>query len=333
MQLHYLPKKEELLNTALKRAKKQARQLAERNPKAKTKKGQIKKIEVVADYITNRLDETIKNFPDINSLTEFEQEIMKSIVDIDETKKILSKINATSIIIKRIKSQKALQVKKTSNEQEQVKQVKEFNGRIGSILDKLKNPIDQYNKITKKLTEMPTLNKEAKHLVLAGYPNVGKSTILQRLTGAKAKIASYAFTTTTLNLGKYEYNWTTIEIIDTPGLLERPKEQRNLVENKTTTALKHLADLILFVYSCDENDEMDKQKQLFQKIKEEFPNKPIIKILNKTDKFTEQKISKIEKELNLEIDIRQKQTENELESIKQETEIKELIYNKLKTKK
>jgi GTP-binding protein len=84
---------------------------------------------------------------------------------------------------------------------------------------------------------------------LIGLPNVGKSTLLSRLTSAKPKIDSYPFTTIIPNLGVIEYeDQNSLTLADIPGLIEGASEGKGLGHHflkhvERTRFLLHLIDI------------------------------------------------------------------------------------------
>jgi small GTP-binding protein len=99
--------------------------------------------------------------------------------------------------------------------------------------------------------------------VLVGFPSVGKSTLLNKLTSADSKVAAYEFTTLTVIPGMMEYNGMMIQILDLPGIIAgaasgkgRGREVLSIVRNADlviilldATKLKHLSALEKEIYN------------------------------------------------------------------------------------
>jgi len=150
---------------------------------------------------------------------------------------------------------------------------------------KIKKDLDFLDFAKQNLRNMPTIDFDAKTIVIAGFPNVGKSTLLRQITGADPQVANYPFTTKGIQIGHTERHWQNVQIIDTPGLLDRPVLEMNDIEMNAIVALEHLADAILFIFDASETCgfHMDNQYNLLKQIEKIFSEIPVFYLFNKMD--------------------------------------------------
>jgi GTP-binding protein len=134
---------------------------------------------------------------------------------------------------------------------------------------------------------------------LVGFPNAGKSTLLSVMTAAKPKIADYAFTTITPNLGIVEYrDGKSFCIADLPGIIEGAAEGKGLGHR----FLRHIErnPVLLFVIPADSKDHKKEFEILvneLEKYNPELLHKQFVIAISKSDLLDEELITAIEKEL------------------------------------
>jgi small GTP-binding protein len=82
-------------------------------------------------------------------------------------------------------------------------------------------------------------------VVFIGFPSVGKSTLLNILTGSKSSVGAFQFTTTTVVPGVLEYRGAKIQMLDLPGIIKGASTGRGL--GKRILAVARSADIVLLV--------------------------------------------------------------------------------------
>lgn len=120
---------------------------------------------------------------------------------------------------------------------------------------------------------------------LVGFPNAGKSTLLSVITAAKPKIADYAFTTLTPNLGMVEYrDGRSFCIADLPGIIEGAAEGKGLGHRFLRHIERNAALLFLIpADSADHKKEFDILVNELEKYNPELLHKKFVIAVSKSD--------------------------------------------------
>ena len=96
-------------------------------------------------------------------------------------------------------------------------------GRMMTILKKLKAALGYLEEVRKHISRLPSLDPNTRTLLLTGYPNVGKSSFMNKVTRADVEVQPYAFTTKALFVGHMDHRFLRWQVVDTPGNSVRQK--------------------------------------------------------------------------------------------------------------
>lgn len=273
------------LDIAFKRSKQKASTLNLRNlePEEKLRRQVREKIISMNDSLKKNLHKIITSFPNIDELPEFYIQLIKTQLDYVMLKKSLGAIDWCVKMSGEFAKDNIKKLKGDKSKDVMNKRIKAYYGRVSSLLKRVDKHLKFLEEARKIMKRFPSVKTSVSTVVLYGFPNVGKTTLLSKLTGSKAEINNYAFTTRDINISYIKSIKKKIQVIDTPGTLARP-DKMNDIERLAELVLKYCADLIVFVY--DPSQEILKQEELLKKTKKRFEGiKKFSVYVTKTDLF------------------------------------------------
>jgi len=223
-----------------------------------------------------------------DKLEHFYFTILHNAIDLDKYKLSLGKIDGTRRQILKLTKETRWKVKDEFDEKQVARYMKGYFGRISSIINKSNENLKYLNKVRNHLLKLPVIDIETPVVVIVGYPNVGKSTLIRQLSTARPEIASYPFTTQQIFVGIAELGSRKLHFVDTPGLFDRPLEERNAIEMDSIAALDYLADLVIFLFDpttfCGYG--FKEQLSLFRRLKDMYETSYLV-VVNKMELLEE----------------------------------------------
>jgi len=161
---------------------------------------------------------------------------------------------------------------------------KQAFARMADVVEEVAVDLETVGAARNALRDLPDIRVDDPAIVVAGYPNVGKSSFVNAVTRTSHETASYPFTTTGILVGHVERDHVTYQIVDTPGMLDRPQAERNEIESQAASAMTHLADAVLFIYDASGSCgyPLSVQRTLHEEIADRF-DVPVVTVCNKAD--------------------------------------------------
>jgi len=269
-----VPTADEILDRSFRRAAKKR--------KEKTNKDRANQefVRAVGAAIHDRLVHIIRGFPEFNDIPPFYREMADILYGLDRIRQSLGAVGWAAKHTKMLGNQLVLQSRKA---EDTLVVRKRAVARLASMVHQIDKDLHILNDVRNILRQLPHV-EDTFTVVIAGYPNVGKSSFIRKVSSADPEVASYPFTTKGIIVGHRIMGREKIQFVDTPGILDRPAEERNAIEKQALSAMMNVASVVLFILDPSEHCgyPMQVQLNLLEEVKG-MVKVPLVVVANKSD--------------------------------------------------
>lgn len=245
----------------------------------------LARVFTVRDVVVGVLNRYINGFPRAEALHPFYRALLDLLLDINQYKKSLGALNWARSMVERLTERYHRRIKGAPDKETVDALRREFYGRVASVLKQVADDLMFLASVREEFRKIPHIDPSLPTIIVAGFPNVGKSEFVRRISTAHPEVAPYPFTTKGITVGHFERNGRRWQVVDTPGLLDRELEDRNAIEMQAVLALSYLKGVILFILDPSETCgyPMERQRRLLDQVRREFKGLPLLVVENKCD--------------------------------------------------
>ncbi len=220
----------------------------------------------------------------VRAAGEFETTLVAGAFGAGVLERTLTRLRRAEERIRRLTREAESGLRRADSSEELGEHVRRFYGRLASFVREVDPDLERARAIGRYLADRPKLDLERPRLVVAGFPNVGKSSLVARLSSARPKVAAYPFTTVAISVGHADLGFDRLQIVDTPGVLNRAvRENPAEVEAEATVAGAATAVLFVLDPSGSSGYTLEEQERLLERWRAEFPGLEIVPVETKSD--------------------------------------------------
>lgn len=278
-----VPSADELIDSAFRKASRV-------NVTARTKLDFVRatnvaKLQAIQDKVSDALGRVVKGFPNLTALAHFDQALIDLLCGLDRLRQSLGACDWCRGEVATLARRTIREIRRASRIPDIDELRRRAYGRISSVIHQIGGELRFLGEASRELSELPEVDPGQPTLVIAGSPNVGKSQLVERISSARPRIASYPFTTQEILVGHFALRHRRYQVIDTPGLLDRPLAERNPLERQAILALQHLGGAIIFLLDPTEGCGYTRasQEHLLAALQKDFSTHPWLLAENKAD--------------------------------------------------
>jgi nucleolar GTP-binding protein len=217
-------------------------------------------------------------------VTEFERLLIEKAFSRGALPRAIHRLSVAERRIQGLARESQRQLHRAENSDDIAELVRRTYGKLASYVREVDPDLLMLQKVGRFLDDRPKLDPNVPTVVIAGFPNVGKSSLVARLSTARPKVADYPFTTLAIQVGHADLGFDRMQVLDTPGVLGRAGN-KNTAEVEAEAAVGGAANVVLFVLDPSERCgyTMADQETLLDRWKGEYAGSTFIEVETKAD--------------------------------------------------
>lgn len=191
---------------------------------SRIRKFYMRKVKYTQQNWHEKLSSILEEFPRVDDIHPFYSDLLNVLYDKDHYKLALGQLNMARNLIDKV-TKDYVRMMKYADSLYRCKTLKKAAlGRMCTVMKKQNASLTYLDQVRQHMSRLPSIDPNTRTLLVCGYPNVGKSSFMNKVTRADVEVQPYAFTTKSLFVGHTDYKYLRWQVIDTPGILDRPLE-------------------------------------------------------------------------------------------------------------
>jgi len=151
----------------------------------------MRKVKYTNETISERIDRILEDFPRLDDVHPFYSDLCNVLYDRDHYKLALGQLNVAKHLVHNV-SRDYVRMLKYADSLYRAKQLKRAAlGRMCTILKKQAASLSYLEEIRKHLGRLPSIDPNSRTLLITGFPNVGKSSFMNKVTHADVEVQPY----------------------------------------------------------------------------------------------------------------------------------------------